>query len=388
MHLQKILKTVFIITSVFLFTVAFSAQNSSPQQPDAETLAAINKAITDVQKEIAQRNSERTSAYQLLETTEKELFSLNREISLIEADIKQNTSEVEKLQAEKNRLLLRKNSQQDLIGRYLRSAYQSGQDEYFKLLLNQEDPVLLARTLRYYQYFNDARSEKIDEYGATIDELGDVEEKILGRNLTLSDKRALLTRQQSSMQARITERQDLLDELDSILTSSSRKLEALESEKVEMELLVEELRRSIANLRLGDQEQPFASMKGKLPRPVDGRFKNRWGSSYGLGDLSWEGVTIEAGAGEEIHAIHRGRVVFSDWFSSSGLLLIIDHGDGYMSLYAHNQELYKDVGEWVVGGDIIAAVGNTGGEASYGLYFEIRHNGDSVNPSSWFQASN
>ena len=388
MHSHLILKTVFLIIYFFAFPAAFSAQNSSPQPPSAETLAAINKAITDVQNEIARRNSERASAYQLLETTEKEMLSLNNEISLIEADIKQNASEVEKLQAQRNQLLLQKNSQQELIGKYLRSAYQSGQEEYFKLLLNQEDPVLIARTLRYYQYFNDARSQKIDEYGATIEELSKVEKNIQDSTLILNDKRALLTLQQASMQARITDRQKLLDELDGILTSSSRKLEALESEKVETELLVEELRRSIANLRLGDQEQPFASMKGKLPRPVDGTFKNRWGSSYGLGDLSWEGVTIEAGAGEEIQAIHRGRVVFSDWFSSSGLLLIIDHGDGYMSLYAHNQELYKDVGEWVVGGDIIAAVGNTGGEASYGLYFEIRHNGDSVNPSSWFQARN
>ncbi len=388
MHRYLLLKSIFFITFVLYFSATFSAQNSSQEQPSAEALAAINKAITDVQNEIARRNSERASAYQLLESTEKEMLSLNNEISLVEADIRQNTSEVEKLQAQRNDLLLKKDSQQDLIGKYLRSAHQSGQEEYFKLLLNQEDPVLLSRTLRYYQYFNEARSQKIDEYGAIIEAISDVEKDIQNRTLILSDKRALLSTQQSSMQERIMDRQKLLDELDTILTSSSRKLEALESEKVEMELLIEELRRSIANLRLGDQEQPFASMKGKLPRPVDGQFKNRWGSSYGLGDLNWEGVTIEAGAGDEIQAIHRGRVVFSDWFSSSGLLLIIDHGDGYMSLYAHNQELYKEVGEWVVGGDIIAAVGNTGGEASYGLYFEIRHNGDSVNPSTWFQTRN
>jgi len=388
MYRQLLLKCILFITFAFFFSAAFSAQNSSLEQPSAETLAAINKAITEVQNEIARRNSERASAYQLLESTEKELLSLNNKISLVEADISQNTSEVEKLQVQRNDLLLKKDSQQDLIGKYLRSAYQSGQEEYFKLLLNQEDPVLLSRTLRYYQYFNEARSLKIEEYGTIIEAISNVEKDILNRTLILNDNRALLGRQLSSMQEKILDRQKLLDELDSILTSSSRKLEALESEKVEMELLVEELRRSIANLRLGDQEQPFASMKGKLPRPVDGQFKNRWGSSYGLGDLNWEGVTIEAGAGEEIRAVHRGRVVFSDWFSSSGLLLIIDHGDGYMSLYAHNQELYKEVGEWVVGGDIIAAVGNTGGEASYGLYFEIRHNGDSVNPSTWFQASN
>lgn len=388
MHRYLLLKSILFSIFAIFCSAALSAQNSSLEQPSAETLAMINKAITDVQNEIARRNSERASAYQLLESTEKEMLSLTNEISLIEADIRQNTSEVEKLQAQRNDLLLKKDSQQDLIGKYLRSAYQSGQEEYFKLLLNQEDPVLLSRTLRYYQYFNEARSQKIDEYGAIIEEISDVEKDIQNRTLILSDKRALLSTQQSSMQEKILERQKLLHELDTMLTSSSRKLEALESKKVEMELLVEELRRSIANLRLGDQEQPFASMKGKLPRPVEGQFKNRWGSSYGLGDLNWEGVTIEAGAGNEIRAIHRGRVVFSDWFSSSGLLLIIDHGDGYMSLYAHNQELYKEVGEWVVGGDIIATVGNTGGEASYGLYFEIRHNGDSVNPSTWFQARN
>jgi septal ring factor EnvC (AmiA/AmiB activator) len=150
-----------------------------------------------------------------------------------------------------------------------------------------------------------------------------------------------------------------------------------------MELLLEELRLSIANISLGSDQQDFATMKGLLPWPVAGRLSNNWGSSYGLGDLNWEGVTVDAREGSEVRAIHHGRVVFSDWFSSSGLLLIIDHGDGYMSLYAQNQALFKEVGEWVNSGETIATVGNTGGKEEYGLYFEIRHNGESEDPSAW-----
>ncbi len=122
--------------------------------------------------------------------------------------------------------------------------------------------------------------------------------------------------------------------------------------------------------------------------PLDGSIVQKFGSRHTLGDLTWEGVTISGNAGADIKAVHHGRVVFADWFSTSGLLLIIDHGDGYMSLYAHNQDLFKTVGEWVAAGEVIAAVGNTGGNRDYGLYFEIRHNGKAENPTLWFMARN
>ena len=150
-----------------------------------------------------------------------------------------------------------------------------------------------------------------------------------------------------------------------------------------MEILIEELRRSITNLSLDDQDQPFADRRGSLPWPVDGRLANRWGSSYGLGDLDWQGVTLSAAEGSEVRSIHHGRVVFSDWFSSSGLLLIIDHGDGYMSLYGHNQSLAKEVGDWVEIHEVIASVGMSGGQKKSALYFEIRKNGQPNNPGKW-----
>ncbi len=120
-----------------------------------------------------------------------------------------------------------------------------------------------------------------------------------------------------------------------------------------------------------------------MPWPLEGPHLNRFGERHSLGDLTWEGVTIGASAGENVRAIHQGRVIFADWFTTSGLLLIIDHGDGYMSLYAHNQELYKTVGEWVAAGDVVAAAGNTGGQREPSLYFEIRRNGRAENPVNW-----
>lgn len=287
------------------------------------------------------------------------------------------------MQGEENSLLILKSSQQDLIKQYLRSAYQTGKQEYFKLLLNQESPSQSSRSLRYYQYFNNARADKVEEFSSTLAELNTVEEGIVAVSLNLEKEHSRLGQQQSSLQDSISSRQILLDNLDVLLVNNNSKLEALETERAEMELLLEELRRSIANISLGNDQQDFATMKGLVPWPVEGRLSNNWGSSYGLGDLNWEGVTVDAREGSEVRAIHHGRVVFSDWFSSSGLLLIIDHGGGYMSLYAQNQALFKEVGEWVNSGETIATVGNTGGKEDYGLYFEIRHNGESEDPSAW-----
>lgn len=378
----------FLLFCSFASSLAVHAQGASRPDVSEEALAAIEAAIGEVQAEIASRTSERAGVYKALQEIETSLTALGRQIADLTGEVGRNVSELARLRQQSAALEASKRSQQALIGQYLRGAWQTGREEYFKLLLNQENPALASRTLRYYRYFNDARRDKIDTYNATLAELAELESSIAATTSALEDQRRSLTRSQADLQARAGERQALLDTLDATLSGSSRRLEALEAERVEMELLVEELRRSIANLALGTSQQPFASLKGNLPWPVDGGLRNRWGTRIGLGDLNWQGVTIAAGAGDQVRAIHHGRVVYADWFSSSGLLLIIDHGDGYMSLYAHNRELYRDVGEWVNSGEVIAAVGNTGGQEDYGLYFEIRHNGDSENPSAWCVARN
>lgn len=365
-----------------------NAQESSLNAPSEEALAAIIETIAEVQSEISQRQSERTDVYRELQESEKSLALISGELEQLEITINNFETELAALQSQSDQLQTRKASQQELIGQYLLGAYQNGRQEYFKLLLNQESPALAARTLRYYQFFNEARSNKITAYNLTLDELHEVEVQLLDTTDKLNQQRQSQSRQQASLQDNFKERQALLDELDVLLSDSNQRLAALEAERDEMQLLIEELRRSIANLSLGDQQTAFASLKGKLQWPVIGSQRNRWGSRVGLGDLNWEGITIDAPQGSDVKAVHHGRVVFSDWFSSSGLLLIIDHGGGYMSLYAHNQELFREVGEWVNSGEIIASVGNTGGQEDYGLYFEIRHDGESENPSGWLTARN
>jgi len=382
-HATSTLSRIFFFSFLYAFFLPAHSQDNFPAEPSEEALENLMSAIEDVQADISKRRNERSSLYSILQETEKSLSQVSSRIREIDNDIETNETLLTGYTGQRAELEKEKASQLSLIRQYLRSAHQAGKQEYFKLLLNQENPALLSRTLQYYRYFSEARSEKITDFTRTIREIEALESEIAVTTLKLNEQQQALAQQQANLEDASRERQSLLDELDATLSSSNRKLESLEAQRAEMEILLEELRQSIANLSLGEQEQAFTELRGRLPWPVKGRILNSFGSSYGLGDLDWQGITIAAQQGSAVRAIHHGRVVFSDWFSSSGLLLIIDHGGGYMSLYAHNQELYKEVGEWVRSGETIASVGNTGGQQDSSLYFEIRHDGESQNPSTW-----
>ena len=382
-HATSTLSRIFFFSFLYAFFLPAHSQDNFPVEPSEEALENLMSAIEDVQADISKRRNERSSLYNILQETEKSLSQVSSRIREIDNDIETNETLLTGYTGQRAELEKEKASQLSLIRQYLRSAHQAGKQEYFKLLLNQENPALLSRTLQYYRYFSEARSEKITDFTRTIREIEALESEIAVTTLKLNEQQQALAQQQANLEDASRERQSLLDELDATLSSSNRKLESLEAQRAEMEILLEELRQSIANLSLGEQEQAFTELRGRLPWPVKGRILNSFGSSYGLGDLDWQGITIAAQQGSAVRAIHHGRVVFSDWFSSSGLLLIIDHGGGYMSLYAHNQELYKEVGEWVRSGETIASVGNTGGQQDSSLYFEIRHDGESQNPSTW-----
>jgi len=154
-------------------------------------------------------------------------------------------------------------------------------------------------------------------------------------------------------------------------------------DRSQLERLLDAVEQSIANLEIPSDYRPFHKLKGKLHWPTKGKISKRFGSSRSGSNLRWQGVTLTAKEGSEVNAIHHGRVVFADWFRGSGLLIIIDHGDGYMSLYGHNQSLLIEPGDWVTVGEQIATVGNSGGKKHAGLYFEIRHKGQPTDPRHW-----
>lgn len=371
--------------AVFVLTIA--AAGAALAQPTAQTSGAdlerINAAIAAAEKQLAASREKRGAVAAEIEASEQAILDTARALSTVRADLAERQKALAELRDTQQQLAEDSAAQQRMIANYARSAWMSGNEEYLKLLLNQDDPQRSARVLRYYRYFSEARADKLATFRKTQAELARVEIDIESATATLAAQQDELEVQQRQFAAQQQERQALLARLDAGLAKGNAALEQLEMDKIEIELLLQELQSSIAEIASVPDQEPFASRKGQLNWPLDGPHINRFGTRHTLGDLTWEGVTIGAQAGADIRAIHHGRVVFADWFTTSGLLLIIDHGDGFMSLYAHNQELYRTVGEWVAAGDVIAAAGNTGGQREAGLYFEIRRNGRAENPASW-----
>jgi septal ring factor EnvC (AmiA/AmiB activator) len=375
-------------TWIFCSGLFLTSQILAQNAPDPEELERIEAAISKIQTEVASTRNQRSEVNKAIEESEKSIQAVMRQIEEINALVKDKETKLPEMKKQAAELEKSRSQQQELIASYLKNAWMNGNEGYLQLLLSQKDPQQSARMLRYYQYLNNARAARISEYNQTLANLQLVQASIAGTNEELQTKQRELLEQQTLLASAQQQRQQELAKLDATLSERGKDLEKLEQEKIEIALLLEELRRSINNIALGADQEAFKERKGKLDWPLDGRIVQTFGSRHNLGDLTWEGVTIAGEAGADVHAVHHGRVVFADWFSTSGLLLIIDHGDGYMSLYAHNQDLFKTVGEWVAAGEVIAAVGNTGGNRDYGLYFEIRHNGKAENPSLWCLARN
>ncbi len=349
------------------------------QPPDEQQLKRLQQNIERIKQELGSTRKERSSVAGQLE----DISRVQRELRELDDRIAASQQQLGSLQDQAGSLEQRRQEQLVHIRRYLRSAHRAGKASTLKLLLSQDDPALASRMLRHYQYLGNARLTQLDDFRGTLDSMSEVSTDISLTTAELQAQQEKLQAEQASLAQRQSERLALLDELDLSLQSGSKELASLEQQHTEIEQLLEELRSSIAELDAGGADTPFAERKGKLPWPVDGKLLYGFGSRHALGDLTREGVTLAAASGTRVQAVHHGRVVFADWLGNSGQLLIIDHGDGFMTLYAHNQELLKTEGDWVAAGETIAIVGNTGGQRDSALYFEIRRNGKAENPVNW-----
>lgn len=261
-------------------------------------------------------------------------------------------------------------------------AYRMGQQTPLKTLLNQQEPDQVARNMRYHDYFLQARIKKIQNYQSTIDRIGQLEKTL---NQTLVDLRAqqrLLAQQQQLLTTQHQQRARTLQALRGQLKTKDSKLKKLTRDKSALAAVVAATRAAMGRLPTPKNYQQFSLAKGHLSWPLRGKIQNRFGANRN-GGLKWDGVMIAAASGSAVNVIHGGRVVYADWLSGYGLLAIVDHGGGYMSLYAHNAVLLREVGEWIRSGDTIARSGNTGTEQLPGLYFEIRQQGQPVDPAKW-----
>jgi septal ring factor EnvC (AmiA/AmiB activator) len=261
----------------------------------------------------------------------------------------------------------------------------NGREELFKLVLSQDSPATLGRMLVYYDYFNRARSERIaavSEDLARLRDLGTRSDDVAAGLAALETEQAA---QVESLARARDERRALVAKLDAGIADSNANIAKLKADEKRLGELVEQLKELMAGFPV-ETEEPFDKLKGKLAWPVQGRIIGDYGQPRGGGPVKWSGVLLEARQGTTVRAVYHGRIAFADWLPGLGLLIIVDHGDGYMSLYGHNEALLKEPGDWVEPGEAIAQVGDTGGQPQPALYFEIRHDGDPTNPHPWIAA--
>lgn len=341
----------------------------------------VRQRIAGLQTEILQTKGEHATLTGQLAAVELEISDLAKAMNGLEKQLSALGKDLHKLRQKQRREQQVLNGERALFERQLRSTYITGRQERLRVLLNQQDPALLSRALAYYEYFNRARARRMQEIQHRIDRLATIETDIHSREKELAQlKRDRQAEKQVLEQAQV-QRQQIIAQLTQDLTQRGAILENLEQDEAQLNILLKGIQQVLQDLD-NPQQQLFQKLRGKLPWPAKGRITASFGSSK-IGSLRWDGVIITAREGQELRAVHAGRVAYADWLRGYGLLLIIDHGDAYMSLYGHNQSLFKETGDWVESGDVIGLVGRSGGQANPGIYFGIRHNGKAVNPARW-----
>lgn len=368
-----------LLCLVFLAGAAFADDASDYEKQLKELQSNIQK----LQKELKKVKGSRDQLQEDLEESESDIGELLKKIEKLKTELEQQDKQLQSLREERSQLHQARREQQAAVAEQVQAAYRLGRQSQIKLLLNQEAPERVTRILTYYDYLLAARSDKLTAYLNTLNRLDAIEPEIESKAEALARDKDALSQRHHELAARQEKRKQTLAALNSSITSSDQRLTKMQRDRERLEALLGEMASTIAAIPLPGDGEPFSRTKGKLPWPTKGRIQHRFGSSQVADKLQWNGVMIEAPAGEPVVAVHYGRVVFSDYFRGHGLLLIVDHGEGFMSLYAHNQSLLKETGEWVSAGEHIARVGSSGGRESAGLYFEIRQGGRPTDPALW-----
>jgi len=430
------LRALILLALSCLLSPAFADERAQTQQQ----LDATRQDIAELKKMLGKLQEEKSGVQKDLKSTETDIGNLEKQVEALQQELKKTEGELERLDTEKKKLQSARVEQQRLIAIQARSAYQNGREEYLKLLLNQQNPEKFARTLTYYDYLSKARLEQLRAFNETLRQLANVEQDIARQQEQLLAQRADLDSRRQALETERSKRQQVLAKLNNDMKDRDQKLQAREQDQADLGKVLKTIEETLARQAreaeearkkalLAQQEaekrrqqealaaaaareearepvEPpkkarttlgpmvssdganyggaFSAARGKLPWPVNGRLLARFGDARGSdARAKWDGVMISANPGTQVRAVHGGRVVFADWLRGAGLLVILDHGNGYLSLYGHNQSLLKSAGDIVKAGEAISTVGDSGGQDSAGLYFAIRQQGRPTDPSQW-----
>ncbi|MCY4420098.1 MAG: peptidoglycan DD-metalloendopeptidase family protein [Gammaproteobacteria bacterium] len=374
---------VVLLVGIAVCTASVSA--ASTQQDLEKKLARVQTQIQASQFKIEKHRGEAGTLETELREFERKIGQLNHQLGKTESELKRHRAQVQTLESRKQGLLKQLSRHRNVLYAQLRSEYLYGGQEKLKLLLNQEEHAKLGRTLVFYDYLHRARVRKIEQANTILQDVHQVQDEIEEEQRVATRTRTLVLDQKQEISAQQMKRKDVLARIQARVSDEQARLANLEISRQQLQELLDELLAALINIPYIDQDQDFRKVKGKLFWPVAGKPSNRYGQKrkFSRRTLYWQGVFIPGKTGNDVYSIFHGRVVFAEWMRGLGLLTIIDHGNGYMSLYGHSQSLYKRPGEWVKAGERIASVGNSGGHSRTGVYFEIRRHGKPVNPQLW-----
>jgi len=346
-------------------------------------LEALRSRIGELRAQMQSKSGEKSQLSRQLQESEQQIGRLARRLRVLDGRLSRQRKHLQELRAEQVVQHQSLEQQRHELGRQVRAAYAMGRQERLKILLNQQDPATISRVMVYYDYLNRVRAQKMQAIRGHMQRLAATEREILDEEQKLARLHEEQQAELASMRLSQDRRQEVVTRLTRELQDQGQQLGRLQTDERDLKTLINGLEQALADIPVEHPQQAkFAGLRGRLPWPARGRISKRFGAPK-LGSLVWDGVMITAPEGREVRAIHHGRVAFADWLRGFGLLLIVDHGDGYMTLYGHNQSLFKEAGDWVEVNEPIALVGSSGGREQAGVYFGIRHQGRAINPARW-----
>ena len=363
---------------------AGSAMAASERQLKEAELRQLRERIATLQQEMNQVRGQYDRLQQELRQSEQRINRIGRAIHELDGSFQQTEQRISTLRSYQQSLRGDMSGQREQLARQVRAAYAMGRQETLKILLNQENPATVGRVMTYYDYLNQARSQQIARIADTLAELRQTAVQLEREQAHLQQLRHEQEREQQALAASREQRLQVLVRLADELQDQDRRLGAMQQDEQQLARLIQALVEALEDIpkEIGSQ-QAFASLRGQMSMPTRGAVLASFGSSRNPGGLSWQGIRISAPEGQEVRAVSHGRVAFADWLRGYGLLIIIEHGDGYMSLYGHNQSLFKEVGDWVARNEVIASVGSHAADNRSALYFEIRKDGRPLDPIRW-----
>lgn len=374
------------LMALLAFALTFSlgaVPAASEQEVTPAQIEALKERIEDIDGWLADAEKDRSSLERQLADAERKISRLTRERRSLREQVKKQQQRLAGLQGEERDLTQTLERQRESLKQQIRTAWMEGDASAVKVLLNEINPDNIARTMTYYEYLSRDTVGRLEAFQKSLQELKVTQAAVQSTRAELAKTEAGVIKRQQELQASRQERQITLAALNKDISNRRSEKDELESDRKRLQKLLSEVQQAIASIPSPNESQPFPSLRNKLPWPAKGKVTSRFGDKYADGKLSRNGLLIQTSEDAEVKAIHYGRVVFANWLRGFGLITIIDHGDGYMTLYGHSSSLFTSPGDWVAAGEAIALAGRTGGTESPALYFEVRHNGKPDNPGRW-----